>query len=603
MRTKIVLWGTNAEDERVLLAIALRSTDNMVDIWIFSEKVATEDFYNRLINEWRFGRDVPFPNEFIQIERPLTASENILPDNLKVERTDVVQRAQTEWHFVVLSAKLFSAYKDELQELRERVDALTSFDNAIWEELKGFWDKVRAQIQDKNLFQEHRRKLQDQTNELFSRMKEMRKALDEEFKVISKQHKEKFLTHIHEIENRIGEGLGLQPIFEELKDLQRRYRQTRFTREDRSKVWEKLDKAFKVIKEKRYGPGYKREHTPGERLKRRYNGLIAAIEKMENSIARDKREMQSQDRRIEASDGQLESQLLQAKMKMIQERINSKEDKLQEMLKTKAELEKRLQQEAQREERRKEKAKVEEAKKAAKAKIAEEMKQAADERAANEEKLREAADSILDRKEGEAPASPSDAPTETIVVTSSEESPTEASQPALGGEESSPQDSEPPAGDEKVTPEESEVTHGDEEAEATESEGAARAEEPHPPGSDPEDGESLSDNTESIPEADESAGEQVTENEETEDVVVSAQESTDADVTDVEEEAPDTDAENQEGDAPAAVPEPELTEAGDALQSEGQSADNDESAEGQAPEAIAEDESAENVSDGSGEEE
>lgn len=396
MKTRLVVWGTDANDERILVAIALVARENKVDIWTFPEQVATEALYNRLMNEWRVGRDVPFPNVFIQIERPLSATEPLLPEDIKIERTDLIQRAQSEWHFVVLSAKMYEAYYEELEHIAGKAENLDAFDTQIWEELKGFWEKVQSQIHDKNLFRDHARKLKDKTNALFSKLKELRRSMDDELRSKSKEKAAEFFDKLDDIEERIEKGLGLQPLFEELKILQRKYRETRFAREDRNKLWQRIDKAFKDIKQKRYGPGYKKDYSPIERIKRRYDGLIAAIGKMERSIDRDKQDVEFQDKKIEESDGQLEAQIRQAKLNMIRERITSKERKLQEMLKTKVELEDRLRTEEQKQEQREEGEKIAEAGEQVKEKIAEEIKEDRSAREEIAEDLEKAADAIAD---------------------------------------------------------------------------------------------------------------------------------------------------------------------------------------------------------------
>ena len=401
MKTRLVLWGTDANDERVLVAIALNAKENKVDIWTFPEQVATETLYNRLINEWRMGKEIPFPQMFVQIERPLTTSESILPDEIKVERADLVMRAQTEWQFVVLSARLYETYQSELEHLKDKIENLPSFDKGVWEELKGFWDKVQGQIRDKNLFRDHARKLRDNTNDLFTALKDKRKQIDEEFKILSKENAAKLVEKLRAIEERIEQGLGLQPLFEELKDLQNEYRDTKLTKEDRSKIWNRLDKAFKDIKERKYGPGYKKDFSALERLQRRYDGLMAAIDKMEKSIQRDKRDWDFQDQKIAQSEGQLESQIRQAKLKMVEERIRSKEAKLQEMLKTKGELDKRMEVERAKDEERKMKAEVEARQESVKQQIADEIQQAADAREDEADDLKKAAEAISDGKKKE----------------------------------------------------------------------------------------------------------------------------------------------------------------------------------------------------------
>ena len=101
----------------------LRPKDNKVDIWTLSQKLLRQmNLHKTSSNNWRNGVEVPFPDEKTHIERELTISEGLLPDDLKVERGDVVQRAMTEWHFVVLSAKLNEVYQTELAEFKEKID-------------------------------------------------------------------------------------------------------------------------------------------------------------------------------------------------------------------------------------------------------------------------------------------------------------------------------------------------------------------------------------------------------------------------------------------------------------------------------------------------
>ncbi len=394
MKTKLVLWGNNAQEERILIALQLHPLESKIDVWTFPESSATEEFSRQLMNEWRNDVEVPFPEGAIHLERELTISESLLPEDIKVERTDIINRAQTEWHFIVLSAKLNEAYQAELNELKEKVESLKSFDSATWEALKSFWAKVQDQVRDRNLFREHANALRDSTNEIFSKLKELRSSLDEEFQSVSNEHFEQFMQILEDLEKKVVDGMNLTVIFDELKNIQRKFRDAKFTREHRSKVWSRLDAAFKTVKEKRFGNKAHNENSPLERLQRRYDGLLNAISKMEKSIHRDKEEHAFQDRKVEHSDGQLEAQIRLAKIKMIEERIRSKEEKLNEMLQTKSELEQRITTQQSKEAKRKE---IEEAKAAAKEKIAAEMEAAKESLDVDKEKLEKAAKSIKNK--------------------------------------------------------------------------------------------------------------------------------------------------------------------------------------------------------------
>ena len=401
MKTKLVIWGTNAEDKKILIGIELLADKNKVNIFTFPGENVTEEFNQKMMQEWRDGSAVEFPEGHTATERELSITESLLPDTIKVERGDLIQRAQTEWHFIVLSSKLNATYQSELHQIRDRIEALEKFDSKVWETLKSFWSKVQTQVKERNLFKEHADTLRDITNELFAQMKNLRSRLDEEFKQVSHKHQEEFFTKLDIIGEKISNGLHLQSLFDELKTLQRNFKETKFTREHRSKVWQKLDGTFKTLKEKRFGGshGGNDNRSPMERLKRRYDGLISAIEKMERSIKRDQNDLQFEDKRIANTDGQLEAQIRQAKVLMIEERIRSKEEKLKEMLKTKVDLEKRIENQKVKDTKRLEREKLEEAKKAAQAKIASDIKEAANARKTEDDKLVKAAAAISNRKQ------------------------------------------------------------------------------------------------------------------------------------------------------------------------------------------------------------
>jgi len=378
MKNRIVLWGTDENEKKV--------ESNKVKILSFDENIATEVFYNQLMNQWRNKQEIVFPEGHKEEIRELSVTDDLLPATLKVERTDVINRAKTEWHFAVLSSKMYEMYKGEVDGLKEKVDQLTQYDKGLWDELKTFWSKVQTQVREKNLYREHANVLRESTDMVFDAMKKLRKVLDAEFEKISKEGVNTFFTKLDAIEGKIDKGLGLQPIFNELKKVQNEFRDTKFTKGDRNKVWNRLDKAFKTVKEKRFGSAGEQQ-SASSRLERRYNGLLSAIGKMEKSIGRDKNDKSFEDRRINQSDGQLETQIRQAKVKMIEERINSKQVKLDDMLKTKTELQQKMEAEKKREASREEKKQIQAAKKEIDQKVKAEI-QAKKEDIAPEEKAR-----------------------------------------------------------------------------------------------------------------------------------------------------------------------------------------------------------------------
>jgi len=398
MKKKIVLWGTDETDKKVLLALELLADENTVRLSSFPEEIATEEFYNQMMNDWREEREVSFPEGHKTIDRPLSMTEDLLPEDIRVERTDLITRAKAEWHFVVLSGKLYELYKSELEDLRERINGLSEYDSGIFEEMKAFWAKVSEQARDKNLFRDHADKLKEITNDLFAKMKELRSKANEEFAKFSKENRTRFDERIEKINEKIEKGLGLKPIFDELKDLQAEFNKEKFTKSDRNSLWNKIDEAFKKVKLKRYGDKGV-DSNKSSRLERRYKGLVSAIDKMEKSIARDMKDIEFQNRRADTTQGQLEMQIRQAKAKMVQGRIDSKKLKLEDMLATRSDLEKKLEAEQQRMAAEQQKQKVKEKAEELKGKVAEEISQKAEEMQKETDKLEEAAKAINDGPE------------------------------------------------------------------------------------------------------------------------------------------------------------------------------------------------------------
>ena len=341
MKTKLVLWGTNAQDERVLIAMQLRAADNKVEIWTFPEAITTPEFAQQMLNEWRNSTaQLEFPEGGTHVVKELTVAESILPEDLKAERADLVQRAQSEWNFIVLSTKLHESYKSELAGIQDKISQLTDYSSEAWDSLKGFWDKVQEQLRDRNLFREHADVLRDGTNDLFDQLKKMRTSMSNEFEENSKSLFSQFNSVLDEIEKKVEQGIQRFPdIFEDLKKTQSQFRDKKLKREHSNDIWNRIDSLFKTVKEKKFGTNAINDGSAGERLARRYEGLIGAMDKMQDSIDRDKDELDFQTKRVNNSTGQLEAQIRQAKIEMIVERIKSKQEKLDEMLATKSEVE------------------------------------------------------------------------------------------------------------------------------------------------------------------------------------------------------------------------------------------------------------------------
>jgi hypothetical protein len=370
MRNRIAVWGRDAQEKRVLITIELQVSENIVRIETFPEKLVTDEVYKAFMDQWRKGREADLPEPDRVIARELSVTGSLLPDDLKAESTDMILRAQTEWHFHVLSEKLAQTYRSELAEIEDRIERAEAYSGELWNQAKTFWQKVQSQVQDKTLLREQGNELRKRSDAVFAKLKEMRQAVNAQYEVESAKQKENFSQLLADLEVRIGEGTHLNKVFQELRDVQRKFHNVKFTKQDRDSVYARIDAAFKAVKQKRGQGGDSLPDGGQSRHEARYQGLLKAMQRMEKSIKRDEDDLKFERRRIERTDGQLESQIRQAKIVMIESRVGSKRDKLTDMEKTKAMLEKRIEKDKKRAEKQARKQAERQAKEAARAKIA-----------------------------------------------------------------------------------------------------------------------------------------------------------------------------------------------------------------------------------------
>jgi hypothetical protein len=371
MRNRIAVWGRDAQENRVLITIELQVSDNIVRIQTYPEKVVSDDVFKAFMDQWRKNQEVELPEPDRVIARELSVSEGLLPEDLKAEQTDMILRAQTEWHFHVLSDKLAQSYKSELAEIEDRIERASEYSSELWNQAKNFWQKVQGQLQDKTLLRDQGNDIRKRVDKSFEALKAMRDELNSKYKEESVKHVAKFGELLEDAETRINEGTHLNKVFNDLRDIQKKFHNVKFTREDRDAIYSRIDAAFKAVKAKR-GQGGGKDRNAG-RTQSRLDGLVKAMDRMRSGIGRDENDLKFERRRIEKTDGQLEKQIREAKVVMIESRVASKQLKLDDMVKTKAMLEKKIEQEKAKTERNAKKAAERAAADAAKAKIASEM--------------------------------------------------------------------------------------------------------------------------------------------------------------------------------------------------------------------------------------
>jgi hypothetical protein len=224
---------------------------------------------------------------------------------------------------------------------------MAKYSKEMWEELNTFQTKIQNQVQEQNLFREHTNILRERLNELFGSLKKLREVEDTAFETAANEVFQKMSNLLNQIDEAVEKNSGdWGKWFDKLKALQAELKTAKLTREGRNEIWARIDKAFKEVKDRRFGGSNAQNSNSGNietRLQRRIEGLKEAIQKMDYSVNRDQKDYDFLFKKLNNSNAtQLEAQLSEVRAKMILERLESKKAKLADMNKTLADLEVRL---------------------------------------------------------------------------------------------------------------------------------------------------------------------------------------------------------------------------------------------------------------------
>lgn len=340
MKDRIAFWGADETDAKIFVIVRLRLEDDLFDIWTFPQASISDEFEKTAQENIDQIDLAQLPEPHTHIERKVM-EENLLPENIKTHDTQLVNLAESEWRVRVLSNKLSQQLEKMIDELFAQVKSLTQYDSEVWDLTKTFWDKVNNHFQEKDLTREHARVLRDKINEAFNILKSLRKTANEQFSKEAQMAYEKISEQVQKIINSFSPKDNLNALFDKLKRLQSEANRARLGSDMRKNLYELFNNAFEMVKSERQKSGLRH-------LENRIRGLQDVIARMEKGIQEDKNEMSFQRNRLQHTSGQLEAQLREAKMNMITTRLESKEAKLADMVKTLGELNKQLKQEQKR---------------------------------------------------------------------------------------------------------------------------------------------------------------------------------------------------------------------------------------------------------------
>jgi len=334
MINRYVFTGRNAADTPILVGMELQLKQKQVELLVFLREGLSEEFAKALAEAWEKGEALDFQVEPERLIRS-AEEEHLLPIEIKADRPEVISRLQNEWTLKLLSYKLYESIGEEINSLQKTVQDLGNYSQDLWDKAKRTWDQVGNHAQDFNLSRNHATELRDRINRLFEQLKKMREGGQVEFEHASTSLREQYEKTLEAFQGRLRENPRVNELFDQLKLLQKEIKDARLTHRDRRTLWKTLDDSFEFLKNQK-------ENLWQSHLGNRIHGLEDAMSKIQSSIDRDRANIDFEARKLAGGRiGQLEQQLRATRMKVMDDRIKSKEEKLVDMQKTLQSLKKK----------------------------------------------------------------------------------------------------------------------------------------------------------------------------------------------------------------------------------------------------------------------
>ena len=178
MNTRLVLWGEIGTDRKALIAIHLDEETAKIHIHAFPKEDVTKEIQDAVFVEWKNGGEYTFPDNAIHWEIDAN-SDTILPEEVKVDRLDVVLQSQHKWGKKLMSSKINQLLTDEVKLLEEKASVVAEYDQSLWDKAEAQWEKIASYQKKNEISWEQTTVLKDKINAVFEALKAVKRINNE----------------------------------------------------------------------------------------------------------------------------------------------------------------------------------------------------------------------------------------------------------------------------------------------------------------------------------------------------------------------------------------------------------------------------------------
>ncbi|MFN8268270.1 MAG: hypothetical protein U0T31_09715 [Chitinophagales bacterium] len=359
MNTRLVLWGEIGTDRKALIALYLEEAAAKIHIYAFPKDEVSKEIQDALFVEWKNGGDFSFPENAHHWEIDAN-SDSILPEEVKVERVDIVLQSQHKWGKKLMSSKINQLLTDEVKLLEEKTAVLAVYEQSAWEKAKAQWEKIASYQKKNEISWEQTMVLKDKINAIFETLKAIKRIDNENEDQANTVLIKKYEKRIEDLQSKLIYNDQWKHIFDELKKIQAEIKDAAMRWNHKRSIYNQINTVFDDLRKYRMTEVVSKTQERITQLTKILKGLNDSIDRDNESYRQQVEKMQHYTR------GKLSAEELQQRFGNILERTKEKEAKAdgirQTIAQLKAQIEKEKKQHEEREQQRLKKEQEEQAK-------------------------------------------------------------------------------------------------------------------------------------------------------------------------------------------------------------------------------------------------
>lgn len=358
MNTRLVLWGEIGTDRKALITIHLEEEAAKIILHAFPKEEVTKEIQDALFVEWKNGGDYTFPENTLRWEVDAN-SDSILPEDIKVDRTEQVLQSQHKWGKKLMSTKINQLLTDEVKLLQEKASVVAEYDQTIWDKAKTQWEKISSYQKKNEISWEQTTVLKDKINSIFEALKAVKRINNENEDQANAVLIKNYHKRIEELQSKLIYNDQWKHISDELKKIQAELKEAAIRWNHKRAIYNKVNAIFDDLRKYRMTEMISKTQERITQLNKILNGL-------KDSINRDNEMYQQQVEKMQHyTRGKLSAEELKSRFGNILDRTKEKETKVEGIKQTIAQLkadierEKKQQQEREQQQLKREKEEAE----------------------------------------------------------------------------------------------------------------------------------------------------------------------------------------------------------------------------------------------------